>query len=77
MDVRTFLKTATYEERRQVAEAAGTTVAYLKQLAGGWRSPSKALAERLESASGGRINAMAALFPERLGARKPEKQTAA
>ena len=69
MDVKTFLKTATREDREQVARAAGTSVAYLKQLAGGHRNPSKHLAERLERASSGRINAMAALFPERIGAR--------
>lgn len=77
MDVRTFLKTATKAEQEAVAHRAGTSVAYLRQLAGGWRNPSKVLAERLEKASEGRINAMAALFPERLGARNSEKQTAA
>lgn len=77
MDVKTFLKTSSKDDREQVARLAGTTVAYLKQLGGGWRSPSKALAERLELASSGRINAMAALFPERLGARKSDKPSAA
>lgn len=66
MDVKTFLKTSTKAEREEVARAAGTSVSYLWQLAGGHRNPSKVMAEKLEKASNGRINALAALFPERL-----------
>lgn len=65
MDIRTFLKISSPEERQQVAEEAGTSVAYLRQLAGRHRNCSKHLAERLERASRGRINAQAAMFPER------------
>jgi hypothetical protein len=65
MDIKSFLKSATPAERQEVAQEAGTTVAYLKQLAGRHRNCSKVLAERLERSSKGRINAQAAMFPER------------
>ena len=55
MDCRTFLKTSLPEERERVASAAGTTVAYLKQIAGGHSRPSPGLAVRLEEASGRRM----------------------
>lgn len=65
VDIRTFLKISSPEERERVAQEAGTSVAYLRQLAGRHRNCSKVLAERLERASKGRINAQAAMFPER------------
>jgi len=46
-------------------------VAYLRQLAGRHRNCSKVLAERLERASKGRINAQAAMFPERFEFKEP------
>lgn len=55
MDCRAFLKTTPPEERIRVAERAGTTVAYLKQIAGGHSRPSADLAVRLELASGRRM----------------------
>lgn len=55
MDARTFLRTTDLAERERVAASAGTTVAYLKQLAGGHSRPSPRLAKRLEIASGGRM----------------------
>jgi hypothetical protein len=71
MDIKTFLRTTASEERDQVAQEAGTSVAYLRQLAGRHRNCSKVLAERLERASKGRINAQAAMFPERFEFKEP------
>lgn len=71
MDIKSFLKNSTLDEREQVAAEAGTSVAYLRQLAGRHRNCSKVLAERLERASRGRINAQAAMFPERFEFREP------
>lgn len=55
MDCKTFLKSTPIDERERVARRAGTTVAYLKQIAGGHSRPSADLAVRLESASDGRM----------------------
>lgn len=65
MDIKTFLKTAKPEEAERVARDAGTSLAYLRQLAGRHRNCSKHLAMRLEQASKGRITAIGALFPEK------------
>lgn len=51
MNVKQWMSAATEDERERVAERAGTTVGYLWQLSGNHRSPSSALAERLELAS--------------------------
>lgn len=55
MDCRTFLKSTTPAERERVATRARTTVAYLKQIAGGHSRPSADMAVRLETASDGRM----------------------
>jgi transcriptional regulator with XRE-family HTH domain len=55
MNCRTFLKTTTPAERDLVAKRAGTTVGYLKQIAGGHSRPSADLAVRLELASDRRM----------------------
>ena len=57
MDVRTFLREhrKNPSEIEQVALAAQTTVAYLQQLAGGYRLPSAKLTLALERASGRRM----------------------
>ena len=55
MDAKTFLKSASMQERERVAADAGTTVAYLWQLAGGHSKPSARLAIRLEAASAGKM----------------------
>lgn len=55
MDCKAFLKSYSIEERERVAKRAGTTVAYLKQIAGGHSRPSADLAVRLELASDGRM----------------------
>lgn len=51
MNLKTWLKHTSRRERERVAQHAGTTLAYLDQLAGGHRNPSPALARRLEQAS--------------------------
>lgn len=51
MNIKDWLHSATKEERDAVAKKAGTTVLYLKQLAGKHRFPSRPLAERLEEAT--------------------------
>lgn len=53
MDIKTFVKTCSKEQREAVAIRAGTTEAYLFQLAGGHRKPSVRLAKYLELASSG------------------------
>lgn len=55
MDCKTFLKNTTADERERVAKRAGTTVAYLKQIAGRHSRPSPDLAVRLEEASDQRM----------------------
>lgn len=50
MDVREFLRSATPEERERVARIAGTSVAYLYQLAGRHKLPSISMCERLIAA---------------------------
>lgn len=51
MNIKTWFKHTSRPERERVAQDAGTTLAYLDQLAGGHRHPSPALARRLEQAS--------------------------
>lgn len=61
--LREWLASATNERRRDVADAAKTTVGHLWQLAGGHRKASVDLAERLQDASGGEIT-IAGLRPD-------------
>jgi hypothetical protein len=51
MNLHDWMNATTDKEREALAAEARTTVAYLWQLSGGHRSPSKKLAERLEIAS--------------------------
>ena len=46
-----FLKEADADERTRVADAAGTSVAYLYQIAGGHRRPSTDLAKKISAAT--------------------------
>jgi len=46
-----FLKTADQDERSRVADEAGTSVAYLYQIAGGHRKPSTDLAKKIAAAT--------------------------
>lgn len=57
MNVRDFLRSTRKDpaERERVAACAGTSVAYLRQLAGGHSRASAEMAIRLEQASDGRI----------------------
>lgn len=75
MDVRTFYLSASNEERLKLASDAKTKVSYLAMLSAGFRVPSRDLALRLEAASNGKINAIACLFPNRIGP-VPEKRDA-
>lgn len=61
--LRTWLAKAPVERRKQVANAARTTVGHLWQLAGAHRKASAALAERLQEASQGEIT-IAGLRPD-------------
>ncbi|MFJ5297467.1 hypothetical protein ACIQAL_13190 [Pseudomonas sp. NPDC088368] len=61
--LRGWLASATPDRRKQVADAANTTVGHLWQLAGGHRKASAELAERLQDASGGEIK-IAGLRPD-------------
>lgn len=51
MEMKLWLKKTNRKEREAVASAAGTNVAYLRQLASGYRASSWKLAERLEQSS--------------------------
>ncbi|MBB1606520.1 MULTISPECIES: hypothetical protein [unclassified Pseudomonas] len=61
--LRDWLAKTPAEERKRVAEEAGTTVGHLWQLAGGHRKASDKLAERLQDASSGEIT-IAGLRPD-------------
>lgn len=50
MDMKTYLKQATPDEREVTASAAGTSVGYLYLIAGGHRRPSTDLTKRLVEA---------------------------
>lgn len=62
MNVKEFLKQYP-QEAEAVAKSAGTSVAYLRQLAGYHRYPSRNLALKLEKASGGRLTLIDLLIP--------------
>ena len=53
--LRSWLTSATPEERERVARLAGTSVGHLYQLAGGHRKASPELAERLQNYSGKKV----------------------
>ena len=53
MDAKTFYQTTDMETIEAVCKAAGTNLAYFRQIAYGHRKPSPHLALRLERASGG------------------------
>lgn len=57
MDIKTYLKQHNIQSRRDLAEAAGTKLIYLRQISTGLRKVSADLAVRLEHASGGLITA--------------------
>ncbi|MCD2852695.1 helix-turn-helix domain-containing protein [Pseudomonas aeruginosa] len=61
--LRSWLTSATSEERERVARLAGTSVGHLYQLAGGHRKASPELAERLQDASSGKVT-IAGLRPD-------------
>lgn len=56
MNAKEFLEQFGREESERVAALAGTNYAYFSQLAYGHRRPSVDLAERLVTASGGRLD---------------------
>lgn len=57
MDVKAYLKHHKARAKRDLAEAAGTNISYLRQIGYGIRLPSAELAIRLEYASHGLITA--------------------
>ena len=61
--LREWLANASTSRRKEVADAAKTTVGHLWQLAGGHRKASAELAERLQDASSGEIT-IAGLRPD-------------
>jgi hypothetical protein len=61
--LREWLAATPVDERKRVAQKAGTTVGHLWQLAGGHRKASAELAERLQDASNARIT-IAGLRPD-------------
>lgn len=63
MDAREFLTKFGPDESERVATAAGTNLAYFKQLAYGARTPSAKLAERLAESSDGRLGFRELLLP--------------
>lgn len=71
MDAKAFLNSVSEDEARRVCEDVGTTLVYLKQLATGFRYPSRKLALALEEASDGRMLAERLVFPDRDNQQEP------
>lgn len=55
MDIKTYLRSTNPDERNRVAREAGTTVAYLYQIAGGHRTPGPKMALAIERATSGQV----------------------
>lgn len=55
MTLKEHLASLSADEKRALAEAAGTEVIYLIQIAGGHSSPSPKLAKRIEDATKGAV----------------------
>lgn len=72
MNAREFLKEFGPEETNRVAKTAGSNIEYFRQLACGARRPSFELAERLVTASEGKLDVLALMREkdERLDARQ-------
>lgn len=64
MHLKDFLKKSSAIEKKELAEKAGISYAYLYQLASGYRGVTKKMAIKLEQASGGKISRVEACFPE-------------
>lgn len=64
MNAKEFLKTHDEEQVKSVAEAAGTTLGYFKQIAYGFRHPSRKLASRLAKASQNKMSASELLLSD-------------
>lgn len=65
MDTRTFINQFGAEEAERVAREAGTTLTYFRQLANCHRRPSVKLAQKLVSASAGRLDLVSLLTATR------------
>ena len=61
MDAKTYIQEQGRESAKEVAEAAGTTFEYFNQIAYGHRRPSVKLAQKLVSASSGKLEFVALL----------------
>lgn len=64
MKLSAWMREASQDARQQVAEKAGTSVAYLWQLAGFHRTPSAALAAKIETATKGKVTRLELLYQE-------------
>lgn len=64
MNAKQFLDEFGRHELKRVAILAGSNYQYAWQLARGYRKASPGLAERLEAASGGRMDRIALVWPE-------------
>jgi DNA-binding transcriptional regulator YdaS (Cro superfamily) len=58
MDMKTFLNTHSESEVQSLAEKVGSKMVYFKQIASGFRRPSKILSMSIEMASDGKITAV-------------------
>lgn len=80
MHLKPYLKTLSKRQKADLAEGCQTTVAQLKQIAGGWRTCREALAINIERESGGKVTCEE-LCPEvdwaYLRNTKPKKRKAA
>ena len=63
MDMKTFLKKKSRQQREAIADEAGTTVAYLWQIAGGHSKPGAILCRKIEAATKGKVK-VAELRPD-------------
>lgn len=59
-----FLDKFGEEETEQICLRAGTSLVYFKQCCEGKRTPSRKLAERLETVSEGRLSRVKLVWPE-------------
>lgn len=55
MDLKAYLKSLTFEQRRDFAKRCGTSLDYLWQIANGVRTPKAALAVTISRESGGAV----------------------
>jgi hypothetical protein len=74
MDARQFLTEKGRDAAREVAERAGTNLAYFEQIACGARAPSLGLADKLVAESGGELDVMSLLRAREIAKARREQQ---